>query len=129
MPAAVRNSLVWIFDAFENDETYFRKRMFGFDAAYVDGRQCLVAADREAPWSGLLICTSRAHHATLIAEMPSLTPHAVLGKWLYVPQDDPTFEFVVEQIVHLVLGHDGRIGIEPKPRPPRRKSIRSKSLA
>jgi len=40
----------------------------------------------------------------------------VLGKWLYVPQDDPAFETVVEKMTALVLARDPRIGVEPKPR-------------
>ena len=66
MPSTVRNSLVWIFEAFERDSTYIRKRMFGSDAAYVDGLLCLVAADRDEPWNGLLVCTSQERHAALM---------------------------------------------------------------
>lgn len=116
MPSAIRNSLLWIFDAFERDPTYVSKRMFGCDAAYLDGLLCLVAADRAKPWNGLLVCTSQDRHATLLDEMPALRPHPVLGKWLYVEQADPAFETVVEQIVALVLARDPRIGVEPKPR-------------
>ncbi|SAL64671.1 hypothetical protein [Caballeronia humi] len=116
MPSTVRNSLVWIFEPFEHDATYIRKRMFGCDAAYVDGLLCLVAADRDKPWNGLLVCTSQERHAALIEEIPALRPHPVLGKWLYVPQDDPEFEAVAERTTALVLARDERIGVEPKPR-------------
>lgn len=116
MPSTVRNSLVWIFEPFERDTTYIRKRMFGCDAAYVDGLLCLVAADRDKPWNGLLVCTSQERHSALIEEIPALRPHPVLGKWLYVPQDDPEFEAVAEKMTALVLARDGRIGVEPKPR-------------
>ena len=116
MPSTVRNSLVWIFEPFERDATYIRKRMFGCDAAYVDGLLCLVAADRDKPWNGLLVCTSQERHAALIEEIPALRPHPVLGKWLYVPQDDPEFEAVAERTTALVLARDERIGVEPKPR-------------
>ncbi|MFL9960272.1 hypothetical protein PQR02_03855 [Paraburkholderia sediminicola] len=123
MPSAIRNSLVWIFDAFERDATYVRKPMFGCDAAYVEGLLCLVAADREAPWNGLLVCTSHERHAALIDDMPALRPHPVLGKWLYVPQDDPAFETVAEKLTALVLARDDRVGVEPKPRRRGRKSL------
>lgn len=116
MPSTVRNSLLWIFDAFERDSTYIGKRMFGCDAAYLDGLLCLIAADRGEPWSGLLICTSQDRHAALIGEMPALQPHPVLGKWLYISQDNPAFETVAEQLTALVLARDPRIGVEPKPR-------------
>jgi hypothetical protein len=123
MPSTISNSLVWIFDAFERDATYVRKPMFGCDAAYVEGLLCLVAADREAPWSGLLVCTSQERHAALIDDMPALRPHPVLGKWLYVPQDDPAFETVAARLTALVLARDNRVGVEPKPRRRGRKSL------
>lgn len=116
MPSTVSNSLLWIFDAFERDPTYLRKRMFGSDAAYLDGLLCLIAADRAKPWSGLLVCTSHDRHAALIDALPALRPHPVLGKWLYVPQDDPAFETVAAELTELVLARDPRIGVEPKPR-------------
>ncbi|MFM0198622.1 hypothetical protein PQR53_01935 [Paraburkholderia fungorum] len=116
MPSAIRNSLIWIFDAFERDSTYVHKRMFGSDAAYIDGLLCLIAADREKPWNGLLVCTSQDRHSALIGEVPALRPHPVLGKWLYVPQDDPAFEPSVERMTALVLARDPRVGVEPKPR-------------
>jgi len=116
MPSSIRNSLVWIFEAFERDSTYIAKRMFGCDAAYIDGLLCLVAADRDEPWNGLLVCTSQERHVALIDEMPALLPHPVLGKWLYVSQDDPAFETIAERITALVLARDPRVGVEPKPR-------------
>ncbi|HEX3634087.1 MAG TPA: hypothetical protein VHV99_01100 [Paraburkholderia sp.] len=116
MPSAIRNSLIWIFDAFERDSTYVHKRMFGSDAAYIDGLLCLIAADREKPWNGLLVCTSQDRHAALIEEVPALRPHPVLGKWLYVQQDDPAFEPSVERMTALVLARDPRVGVEPKAR-------------
>ena len=66
MPSRIRNSLLWILEPLEGDETYFRKQMFGCDAAYVDGLLCLVVADRDEPWNGLLVCTSQERHAALI---------------------------------------------------------------
>jgi len=122
MPSSVRNSLIWIFDAFERDPTFISKRMFGSDAAYIDGLLCLIAADRDKPWNGLLVCTSHERHAALIHEMPALRPHPVLGKWLYIAQDDPAFESAAEELTALVLARDPRIGVEPKPRARGKKS-------
>ena len=118
-----RNSLIWIFDALAQDSSYIQTRMFGCDAAYIDGLLCLVCADRGDPWNGLLVCTSHERHAALISEMPALRPHQVLGKWLYVPQDDPSFEDIAQQMTALVLNRDPRVGVEPKPRKRRGKSI------
>jgi hypothetical protein len=122
MPSTIRNSLVWIFDVFERDPTYLRKRMFSADVAYIDGKLCLAVTDRDEPWNGLLICTSREHHAGLVDEMPALRPHPVLGKWLYVSQRDPEFESIVEQVTARVLARDPRVGVEPKPRKRGRKT-------
>jgi hypothetical protein len=97
--------------------------MFGSDAAYIDRLLCLVAADREKPWNGLLVCTSQERHAALIHELPALRPHPVLGKWLYVPQDDPAFEDTVDRLTALVLARDPRVGVEPRPRKRRAKSV------
>ena len=109
-----------VFDPLERDPGYLLKKMFGCDAAYLDGRLCLVAADRDAPWDGLLVGTSQAHHASLTGDIPNLQPHAVLGKWLYIPQQDESFEAVAQQLVSLTLARDPRIGVAPSPRPSRR---------
>lgn len=111
-----RHALAWIFEALERDSSYIETRMFGCNAAYIDGLLCLVIADRGAPWSGLLVCTSRERHAPLIEEMPALGPHPVLGKWLYIAQEHPDFEAIAERMTALVLARDPRVGVEPKPR-------------
>lgn len=123
MPSTVRNSLAWILDAFERDPTYVRKRMFSADAAYIDGRLCITVGERDEPWNGMLVCTSHDHHAALINDIPALQPHPVLGKWLYVSQNDPAFESVVEHVVSLVLARDPRIGVEPKPKRSRKAAL------
>lgn len=110
------NSLIWIFDKFERESNYIQAKMFGCEAAYIDGMLCLVVADRDEPWNGLLVCTSQEHHAALTEEMPALRPHAVLGKWLYVSQDDQAFEDIAEELTTLVLARDPRVGVEPKSR-------------
>ncbi len=127
MPSTVRNSLAWILEGLERDPTYVHKRMFSADAAYIDGRLCLTAGDRDEPWNGLLVCTSQEHHAALIDEMPALQAHPVLGKWLYVSQSDPAFESTVESVTALVLARDLRIGVEPKPKKRRRASALPKA--
>lgn len=110
------NSLLWILDPLERDAGYANRKMFGSDAAYLDGLLCLIAVDRDDPWNGLLVCTSQQHHAALMDEMPGLRPHPVLGKWLYVPQDDEAFEAIARRTGALALARDPRIGVEPRPR-------------
>ncbi|MDR5800375.1 hypothetical protein [Caballeronia sp. LZ001] len=128
MPSTVRNSLLWVFEPLESDDTFIQKRMFGSDAAYIDGLMCLVAADRDKPWNGVLVCTSQEHHAALIEDVPALQPHPVLGKWLYVPQDDPAFEDTARRLAELVLARDPRIGVVPGARK-RRKPAKRSALA
>jgi len=99
--------------------------MFGCDAAYLDGALYLVVADRDEPWNGVMVCTSRERHAALCEEMPSLLPHPVLGKWLYLPQSDDAFEALASHLAALSLARDPRLGVVPKPRKSRRKSWRS----
>ena len=82
----------------------------------MDGLLCLAVADRGDPWNGLLVCTSREHHATLMEKMPGLRPHSVLGKWLYIPQDDEGFELVAQEAAALVLARDPRVGVASRPR-------------
>src|SRR5690606_41496916 len=113
-PARRSNSLAWVFDRLEHDPGYARSRMFGCETAYMDGMLCLAVSDRGDPSSGLLACTYHQHHAALIGEMPALRPHKVLGKWLYVPQDDPAFEDTAQRLAELVLARDPRVGVEPK---------------
>jgi hypothetical protein len=87
--------------------------MFGCQAAYLFGRLVLVLAGKEEPWNGLLVCTSREYHSALIGEYPSLHPHPVLPKWLYLPQSCDEFEETAQQLVLQVLKNDRRIGVEP----------------
>jgi len=121
-PARRLNSLVWIFDSLEFDPGYMRSRMFGCETAYMDGRLCLAVADRREPWNGLLVCTSHEHHAALMKALPALRAHGVLGKWLYVSQDDPRFEETAERLTALVSARDPRVGVEPKA--PRRQKLK-----
>lgn len=115
------NSLLWVFDALEQADDYLRRKMFGCDAAYVNGRLCLAVADRDEPWDGLLVCTAKEHHAALIDAAPGLRPHPILGKWLYIPENDERFEAVAALIVDLVRQGDARIGVEPGTRSRKRR--------
>lgn len=115
------HALLWLFDALEDDPGYLRRKMFGCEAAYLDGRQCLVLADREPPWNGLLICTDHSYQASLTAQFPALRPHPVLGKWLYLPEDDPDFESQAGALVQLARARDARIGVASRPRRTRLK--------
>ncbi|MEC5409664.1 hypothetical protein VOM14_29445 [Paraburkholderia sp. MPAMCS5] len=122
MGSTVKNSLLWVFEPLENDPGFMRKRLFAFEAAYVDGLLCLAVGNGEEPWNGLLVCTSRDRHAEIIREFPELTPHPVLGKWLYLSQRDEQFEALAAAIVATVKRRDARVGVEPGAK--RKKAIR-----
>jgi hypothetical protein len=75
------------------------------------------------PWQGVLVCTFHEHHASLRADFPSLAPHPVLGKWLYLPESADTFEADARRLVQRIKSRDPRLGIPPsakKKRPTKR---------
>lgn len=107
-----RNALLWLFEPFEDDPRYLQRRLFSFAAAYLDGRLVLAVKDGEEPWNGMLVCTSRHHHAALCSQFPQLVPHPVLGKWLYLSQANPRFESIAPDLVELARRRDPRLGID-----------------
>jgi len=110
------HALQWLFESLEDQPTFLQKKMFGCEAAYLRGRLVLVLADGKEPWNGLLICTSREHHASLQKQFPSLKEHKILGKWLYLSQRDSDFENAASNIAILARSGDARIGVESRPR-------------
>lgn len=107
-----KNALLWLFEPLLDDPRFVQRKLFSFDAAYLDGRLYVAVNDGEEPWSGLLVCTSREHHAALLAEYPQLRPHEVLGKWLYLSQSHAEFESVATDMVALAPRRDRRLGVE-----------------
>lgn len=114
--AAAAHPLDWLLEPLESHPGYFRRKMFGCEAAYLNGRLMLVLAAGEEPWNGLLIATAREQHPALQAQWNALRPHPVLGKWLYLPQDNDAFDTTAAAIVERVLHGDPRIGVAPRPR-------------
>ena len=114
--AKAAHPLEWLFEPLESQSTYIRRKMFGCEAAYLNGRLMLILAAGEEPWNGVLIATSREFHAELQSQWACLLSHPVLGKWLYLSQNDPEFESTAVAVVASVVRGDGRIGVEPKPR-------------
>ncbi len=96
--------------------------MFGFRAYYLHGKLQLVLASGEEPWNGMLVATERDHHEAILTEFPLLTAHPILGKWLYLREDQDKFEQVASNIVNYVAKGDPRFGILPE----KRKKSRSK---
>ena len=106
----------WLWEPLETDPTFLVRPMFGGKSLYLDGRLMLYFTAGEEPWRGVLVCTERAHHAALQAEFPELSPHTILPKWLYLPENADRFEPVAERLVALARRRDPRIGVSPKPK-------------
>jgi hypothetical protein len=113
--------LQWILEPAEAEPSFFQKPMFGCQAAYLFGKMALVLADGAEPWNGVLVCTSREFHSSLVADYPELQPHPVLPKWLYLAQSSDAFEGTARQLVLQALKNDARIGVEPRPGKRRRQ--------
>ena len=108
--------LQWIAEPLEGHPSFVQKKMFGCEALCLHDRQMLILAAKDEPWNGLLVCTFREHHGSLMKEFPSLRPHSVLGKWLYISQADLDFEEAAQALGVLALKADLRIGVESKPK-------------
>lgn len=109
--AKKKNMLLWLFEPLLDDPRFVQRKLFSFDAAYLDGKLYVAVSDGKEPWSGLLVCTSKEHHAALLGEFPQLIPHKVLGKWLYCSLSHVEFETVATGIVALALRRDRRLGV------------------
>lgn len=104
----------WLWEPLEADPTFVLGAMFGTRVAYLDGKLMLCFAARDEPWRGILVCTERAHQASLIGELPALAPHPILPKWLYIPETADSFERAGAQLVRMARQRDPRIGVAPK---------------
>ena len=112
-PAQAVHPHAWLWEPFEERMTFSLRSMFGFKAVYLDGKIMFVFCTKQEPWRGVLICTSKDSHASLMADFPALAAHPVLGKWLYLPEANSNFDGLAERIVRRALNHDPRIGVVP----------------
>lgn len=110
----------WLWEPLEDDPTFILRPMFGGRGVYLDGKLMLYFTSGEEPWRGVLVCTDRVHHPSLLAEFPALLPHPVLPKWLYLAESADRFEPVAERLVTLARRRDPRIGVSPRPKKRRR---------
>jgi hypothetical protein len=117
----------------------FLRRMFGGLAVYRSDLLILVLMEGGEEdrtwkgqtfdygiWNGLLLPTSRDRQPALIADFPSLQPHPVLPKWLYLPMRDPKYEEIADQLISLIGKEDSRIGVEGNTRARRSKRVKTK---
>ena len=107
----------WVFQAFEDQPSFFTKRMFGGLAVYVFGRQMMVLAEPTRTgrwkWHGVLICTDHARQTAIVAEFPQLAPHDFLKKWLYIDTRHEDFESTMQGVAEAIARNDRRFGIQP----------------
>jgi len=112
--AAPVNRLLWLTEPLRDNPTYIDRPMFGGRSVYFDGRMVLFLATKREPWRGVLVTVEREHHASILAQFPSLKLHKILPKWLYLPESMPSFERDAQAIVECIRGLDPRFGIVPK---------------
>jgi len=103
----------WIWEPLETDPSFVLRAMFGTKAVYLDGKLMFCFAARKAPWNGVLVATSRQHHSSLIAEIPALSPHPVLTKWLYLSESSDSFDEKAGYLIRLARRGDERLGVVP----------------
>lgn len=117
--------LQWLTEPLWDEPTFTLKAWFGGRTVTLHGRHHLVLMVQGEPWQGVLVCTSHEHHASLLAEFPSLVQHPILGKWLYLSEAVESFERDAQRLVRCVRARDPRLGILPSPRKKRaRKKFR-----
>ncbi len=116
----------WVYEPLEEFEDFYTKRMFGGLAIYCHGKMVLMLAESPGDyeyrgvtypfevWNGVLFPTYFEFHQSLKKDFPELVNHPILGKWLYFPHDNPTFNQQVSSIVDLIFENDDRLGIFPK---------------
>ncbi|HTB17379.1 MAG TPA: hypothetical protein VK708_04650 [Bryobacteraceae bacterium] len=108
----------WILEAFAEHPTFFTKPMFGGLAAYLFERQMLLLVEPTKSgrwtWHGVLVCTDYGHHASIQAELPALTPHDVLRKWLFIDSTHEDFECTMQAVAKHLASNDRRFGILPR---------------
>lgn len=110
----------WLWESLQAEPSFVSRSMFGTRAVYLGGKMMFCFAAKEEPWRGVLVCTSREHHASLAAQFAELYPHPVLPKWLYLSESSDAFERVAERLMVLARQRDPRLGIIPPVKKPKR---------
>lgn len=117
--------MLWLAEPLSGEPSLVLKAWFGGRTIMLDEKHQLFLTTQGEPWQGVLVCTYHEHQESLRAEFPSLTPHPVLKKWLYLPETHEHFERDAVRLVRLVKARDPRLGVAPSPRKKRKtKAIR-----
>lgn len=114
--ARPEHPLQWLADLLSDEPSFELKAWFGGRTIMLEGRHRLFLSAQGEPWQGVLVCTFHEYQESLRAELPALSPHPILKKWLYLPESAETFERDAKRLVELVRARDLRIGIEPSRR-------------
>jgi hypothetical protein len=122
-PPKPANPYAWLWEPLEDDPTFVLRTMFGSPAVYLHGKMMLCFCMRSEQWRGMLVCTAREDHASLMADIPELKPHEILNKWLYLPISHGHFETIAEKVVRMAQYRDPRIGVVPAPKKKRKAKI------
>ena len=115
-PAKTTHPYAWLWEPLEGEASFVLRPMFGGKAVYVEGRCQLICFANQEPWRGVLVCTDHQNQASLLEEFPSLAPHPVVPKWLYLPEAADDFESAAQRLVSMVGRRDTRIGVESSPK-------------
>ena len=115
-PAKTTHPYAWLWEPLEGEPSFVLRSMFGGKAVYLEGRCQFICFAKQDPWRGVLVCTDRQHQKSLIKDFPSLVPHPVVTKWLYLPETADDFESAAQRLVTLVGRRDERIGVESSPK-------------
>lgn len=116
--------LQWLAEPLVDEPTFELKSWFGGRTIMVHGRHQLFLTCQGEPWQGVLVCTFHDHQESLRAEIPTLVPHPVLKKWLYLSESTETFERDAKRLVRLVRAGDPRLGVPPSKKKRAKKKIR-----
>ncbi len=115
-------AFAFVLDELDALEPY-TKPMFGCTAVYVGERIVMILRERPShpEDNGVWLATTREHHASLLAELPSMRSIGVLAEggvtgWQNLPVDGEDFEDEVLRACALVRAEDPRIGKIPKRR-------------
>lgn len=118
--------LEWLAEAVQMDPTFVLKAWFGGRSIMLRGKHQLFLTTQGEPWQGVLVCTFHEHQPSLLAEIPALRQHPILGKWLYLPESAETFERDARRLVQLARAGDPRLGVAPSPRKKKKKQEKIK---
>ncbi|HEX2099365.1 MAG TPA: hypothetical protein VHF69_01810 [Candidatus Synoicihabitans sp.] len=120
-PTKPEHPLLWLAEPLRPDPTLELRAWFGGRTIMLRGCHQLFLTCQGEPWQGVLVCTFHEQQPSLCAEIPSLAPHPILRKWLYLPESSETFERDAKRLVQLVRAGDPRIGVPPSARKKRAK--------